>query len=1206
MASSQWCFADFRLDLDNACLWRGAQPVALTPKAFDVLQYLVTHPDRLVTKDTLLDAVWPETAISDAVVRIAIGELRRALGDTAQAPRFIATVHRRGYRFLAPVTEYPEVVPDPARTVLPTMPPLDAPAMPHWPPVAPPLAALLAPEAERRHLTVLFCDLVDSTRLAGHLDPEDLREVVHAYHQACAAVIQRYDGYIAQYLGDGLLVYFGYPMAHEDDAQRAVRAGLGILHALDSCNAQLMLPPGEQLAVRLGAHTGLVVVGPVGDGARQEPLALGETPHLAARLQELAVPNTLVVSVATWQLLGGFFAGQALDPQRLRGETQPLEVYQVLAETTARSRLDAARRMGLTPLVGREQEIGLLQERWAQVKDGFGQVVLLSGEAGIGKSRLIEVLQEQVASEPQMWLALCQCSPYYQHTALYPWIELLERRVLSFEREESPAQKLCKLKGLVVQYGLLQAEAVPLLAALLSIPLTAEYAPLPLSPEQQKQHTLHTLLTILLCIAAQQPVLFIMEDLHWVDPTTLDLLSLLIDQGPTARILTLLTSRLDFTPPWTGRAHCTQVTLARLPQPQVTEIARRVAHGKALPAEVGAQIVAKADGVPLFVEEVTRMVLESGLLQEQDDHYVLTAPLPPLAIPATLHDSLLARLDHLGSVKGLAQLGATLGRDFAYALLRAVSPWDEETLQRGLHQLIAMELLYQQGLPPQATYLFKHALIQEAAYQSLLYSTRRQYHQQIAQVLEAQFPDTVATQPELLAHHYTAADCMEPAVGYWQRAGERALRQSAHLEAERHLTTALELLATLPETPVRTQQELALQTALGSALAALHGFGAPAVERPYARARALCRQLGETPQLFPVLIGLRSFYNLRGELKTARELGEQLLHVAQHAQEPGLLLEAHFALGVTLFFSGAFAEAGTHLEDGLALYEPKQPHRQVARYGIDPGVGCGSYLALTLWHRGYPDRARRQSAATLALAHELAHPFSQGAALCFAAMLQQYCRDVATVRTHAAAALTLCQTYGFAQFLAQMQVIHGWAVAAQGEADAGLAQMHQGLAAQRVAGAELSQPHCLGLLAETYGRYGQPEAGLTALVEGLAMTRKFGECWCEAELHRLHGALLMQVGERWAASECSASLATSGVSPGEEVEANVHRAWSIARRQEAKSLELRAATSLARLWQQGKRAAARDLLAPIYGWFTEGFDTADHQDAKVLLEVLGG
>jgi class 3 adenylate cyclase len=512
----------------------------------------------------------------------------------------------------------------------PSSQPAPQPAMPEaaLPQTAPPPVAPSAPEAERRQLTVLFCDLVGSTALSAQLDPEDLREVVRAYQDMCAKVIARFEGHIAQYLGDGLLVYFGYPLAHEDDAQRAVRAGLGMLEALEPLNTRLTPAWGVQVAVRLGIHTGLVVVGDVGGGTRQEQLALGETPNLAARLQGLAAPNTLVISAATFHLLGGFFACQPLGTPLVKGFAQPLAIYRVLYESMARSRLEAAGSTGLTPLVGREQEIGLLVERWAQVKEGVGQVILLSGEAGIGKSRLVQVLQAQVAAEPQAWLTPCQCSPYYQNTALYPMIELLERVALRFEREESPPQKLSKLEGFLVQYGLPLAEAVPLFAALLSLPLPADYASLTVSPEQQKQQTLHALLTILVRIATQQPVLFVMEDLHWVDPTTLEFLSLLVDQGPTARILALWTFRPDFSPPWMGRAHLTQVTLPRLPRQQATEMADRVAHGKALPAEVVEQVVAKTDGVPLFVEELTKMVLESGLLQEREERYELTGPLP--------------------------------------------------------------------------------------------------------------------------------------------------------------------------------------------------------------------------------------------------------------------------------------------------------------------------------------------------------------------------------------------------------------------------------------------------------------------------------------------------------------------------------------------------------------------------------------------------
>ncbi len=1045
------------------------------------------------------------------------------------------------------------------------------------------------PEAERRQLTVMFCDLVDSTGLARQLDPEDLREVVRAYQAACVKAIARFEGHIAQYLGDGLLVYFGYPVAHEDDAQRAVRAGLGIVEAMGQLNTRLTQERGVQLAVRLGIHTGLVVVGKVGGGTRQEQLALGETPIIAYRLQDMAAPNTLVISPATFQLLGGFFACQPLGMPLLKGQAQPLAVYRVLYESMARSRLEAAGSTGLTPLVGREQESGLLLERWAQVKDGLGQVVLLSGEAGIGKSRLVQVLKEQVAAEPQAWLTPCQCSPYHQHTALYPMIDLLERVALRFDREESPQQKLSKLEGFLVQYGLPLAETVPLFAALLSLPLPAAYAPLTMSPEQQKQQTLHAFLTILLRIAAQQPVLFVMEDLHWVDPTTLEFLTLLVDQGPTARILALWTFRPDFSPPWTGRSHLTQVTLLRLLRQQATEMTYRVAHGKALPREVVEQIVARTDGVPLFVEELTKMVLESGLLQEREDRYDLTSPLPPLAIPATLHDSLLARLDRLATVKSLAQLGATLGREFSYELLQAVSSWDERTLQRGLHQLVAAEMLYQQGLPPQATYIFKHALIQETAYQSLLKNTRQQYHQRIAQVLAEHFPDTAETQPELLARHYTEAGLNEQAVVYWQRAGQQARQRSANLEAVQHLATGLALLAMLPEAPTRVQQELDLQLALGPALLATRGYAAPEVEQTYARARVLCQQVGETPQLFQALWGLWYFYLVRAELQTARDLGEQLLNWAQRVQAPGLLLLAHRMLGQTLSFLGEFSTAQGHLEQGMTLYDPEQHRSLASLYGQDQGVICRSWAALALWCLGYPDQALQQSHAALTLAQELAHPFSLVYALCFASKLSQLRQEAQAAQERATAAMVLCTEQGFVLYLARGTILRGWALAEQGQGEEGRAQMHQGLAAYQATGSEVFRPSYLACLAEAYGKAGQAEEGLTMLAEALTVVHKTGERFYEAELYRLKGELLLA---RSAAHQM-------------EAETCFRQALDVERRQQAKSWELRAALSLSRLWQQqGKRAKAQDLLAPIYGWFTEGFDTADLQEARVLLEDL--
>jgi len=593
MPSPQWIFGPFRLDPEHTCLWCAAQAVPLPPKGFAVLHYLVTHPDRVVTKEELLDAIWPKTTVSDAVVRGAIGGLRKVLGDTAQAPRFIATVQRRGYRFLASVVEDTSVDLTGPVTPVALQPPTaelaSAPATPLPDTLASPshqdvaLAAgvLTSSEAERRRLTVLFCDLVDSTRLAGHLDPEDYREIIRAYYQTCAEVIQRFDGYLAQYLGDGVLAYFGYPMAHEDDAQRAVRTGLGLLDAFESLATRPPLPTGERVAVRLGVHTGVVVVGDVGAGDHHEPLALGETPNIAARLQSLAAPNTLLISAATYQLIAGYFTCEALGVQQLHGLTQPLAVYRVLGSSGMQSRLEVAAARGLTPLVGREPEVALLVERWARVKAGMGQVVMLAGEAGIGKSRLVQVLQDHVANEVHKRLE-CRGSPYHQHTALYPVTELMHR-VFQWQAGTAPSAALQKLEAFLSQSLLALDETVPLLAGLLALPLPSErYSPQALTPEQQRHKTLDTLLTLVEELAERQPVLLIVEDLHWVDPSTLELLERLIDQVPTIRLYMVLTCRPTFQAPWGFRTHLTPLALNRLTPSQAEEMVGQMQGGQRL------------------------------------------------------------------------------------------------------------------------------------------------------------------------------------------------------------------------------------------------------------------------------------------------------------------------------------------------------------------------------------------------------------------------------------------------------------------------------------------------------------------------------------------------------------------------------------------------------------------------------------------------
>jgi len=680
----------------------------------------------------------------------------------------------------------------------------------------------------------MFCDLVGSTALSGTLDPEDMREIVRAYQEACAEVIHSFEGHIAQYLGDGLLVYFGYPRAHEDDAQRAVRAALGIAHAMELLNVRLRRERDARLAVRVGIHTGLVVVGEIGSGTKQERLALGETPNLAARLQTIAEPDTVVISAATHRLIERWFACRELGLHTAKGVAMPLQVYRVLNEREAVPRGFEAS-TGLTALVGRSQEMGLLLERWEQVKDGFGQVALLSGEAGIGKSRLLRELRERVANEPHIrWE--CRCSPYHQESALYPVIELFQR-ALEFARDDPPEDKLRKIEDGLRRYGLRDPEAVSLWAALLSVPLPAGFPPLNLTPQRQKQKTFEAVLGLLLALAAQQPVLFLIEDLHWVDPSTLELLNLVVEQAPTFRVLVLLTFRPDFRPPWAQRAHVAYLTLNRLTRRQTELMVGRAAGGKGLPVAVVQEIVAKTDGVPLFVEELTKMVLESGLLREQDARFELTGPLPPLAIPATLQDSLMARLDRLATVKDVAQLAAALGRSFSYEVLRAVASVDATTLTQSLTTLVGAEFLYQRGVPPQATYMFKHVLIQDTAYQSLLKSRRQQVHQRIAQTLVENFSETVQTQPELLAHHYAEAGLAAEAVEYWRRAGERSIARSANVEAIAHLKKGLDVLKTLAESSERTARELTLQVALGSALSVSKGWGDPEAERAFTRAR---------------------------------------------------------------------------------------------------------------------------------------------------------------------------------------------------------------------------------------------------------------------------------------------------------------------------------------------------------------------------------
>jgi predicted ATPase/class 3 adenylate cyclase len=1044
-------------------------------------------------------------------------------------------------------------------------------------------AAITRPaQAERRQLTVLFCDLVGSTELAARLDPEDLRGVMSAYHRVTAAVVERFAGHVARYLGDGVLAYFGWPRAHEDDPERAVRTGLALVEGV----ARLEPHANVRLQARVGIATGQVVVGDlVGAGAARDEAVVGDTPNLAARLQALAAPESVVISQATRRLVAGVFELEDLGPQRLKGFAEPLTVWRVAGHGRAEGRFEARQTAGLTPLVGREEEIALLLRRWEQARDGEGQVVLLSGEPGIGKSRIVREVRERLAAEPHLRLTH-QCSSYHQTSPLRPVVEHLERAA-GFERDDPAEARIDKLEAVLARGTDMLDEAVPLMAALLGIPTGERYPALELTPQRQKQLTLEALLDQLAGLAAEQPVLLLYEDVHWIDPTSQELLSLAIERIPRLPVLLLITFRPEFIPPWSGQPHVSALLLARLGRQDGALMVDRVVGEKSLPAEVITQIVAKTDGVPLFVEELTKTVLESGLLTDAGDHYELTGPLPPLAIPATLHDSLMARLDRLAPVKEIAQIGAAIGREFSHALLAAVADRPEAELQTALDQLVASELVFRRGTPPEATYSFKHALVQDVAYQSLLKSRREPLHTRIARALEERFPETAATEPERLAQHYAAAGLYDQAVGYWHRAGQRASERSANLEAITHLTKGLELARTLPDPTQSARHELKLQVALGEPLVAVKGYGSPEAGATYARALKLCRELGDTLRLFPAMFGLWHFYYGQAAFHRARDLGNELLGLAERCADPLLLVAAHQALGQSLYNLGKFAAARKHLEQAQQAFQVKLDRSPHLPYGVAPSVQRMAFLAQLLLCTGYPDQALQRSHEAIGSARELRHPHSLACSMYFAIRLHLLRGETREADELAEAAFALSTKHGFTLWTALIVFMQGWSLCQQGRVTDGVARMRTGHDDALATGYKAARTMYCSLFAEAYGRIGQLSEGWQMLSEALDAAEQSGQRYYEAETYRFRGELHLREADV------------------QHAEASFERAIDIARHQQAKSWELRAATSLARLWaEQGRHREAYDLLAPVYGWFTEGFDTGDLKDARALLNQL--
>src|SRR6516164_8487160 len=1040
-----------------------------------------------------------------------------------------------------------------------------------------PAATSAAPEdrAERRQVTVMLSDLVGSTALSARMDPEDLREVISTYQKCVSDVVRHFGGFVAKYLGDGALVYFGYPEAHEDDAERAVRAGLELISAVSE------LKTLASLQTRVGIATGLVIVGDlIGSGEAQERGVVGETPNLAARLQALATPNTLVIGEATRRQIGGLFDLEDLGPQQLAGFAEPQRAWRVLGESDEVSRFEALR-SGETPLVGRDEEIELLRRRWEQAKSGEGRVVLIFGEPGIGKSRLTAALSAHIESEPHTRLRYF-CSPHHQDSALYPFIAQLEHAA-GFDRDDTVSARLAKLRALLGP-GTRDDDDIALLSELLSLPSSA--GDLNLSERRKREKLLEALLNRLEAEARQGPVLMVFEDAHWIDPTSRELLDLSVDRVRHLPVLLAITFRPEFQPPWGGLSYVMNLTLNRLGERDGEALVHKLAGVATLTDEIVAEIVERTDGVPLFVEELTKAVLENAGQSDRVTAVLGAASHGARSVPATLHAALMARLDRLGpAVKETAQIGAVLGREFSYELIELVAQRPERELQAALRQLTDAGLLFCRGTAPHASYLFKHALVQDAAYGTLLRARRREMHARVAGVLEQHFADLVERRPELLAHHLTAAGEIERAVDQWLKAGRHAGSRSAYLEAIAHLERGLDLLQSLPESPDRDGCEIDLQLALAGCR--LTAKGAAAAKPPYMRAFDLAESSGSPQQRFDALYGVWQATNMSGGSAAASPLLARLLSMTEDEGDDGLRLQALHSVWATSAFAGDPAKTREHTDAGRLLYDPEKhaSHRFVYG-GHDPGACAGYMGAHAEWLLGYPEKALASAAASLALAERLAHPFSLSLALTLCSVLHLNRCEPERALSLVGAAEVLAAEQRFSLIL-EPGILRGVALLRQGVVDEASARIREGIANWTRLGRTIFLPDSLAFLAEGLIRHGDRMAALAALREGLEIARSTGEHGWDAELHRLAGTLL---------------LAENKLNEGE---ASLQQAIRIAQAQQAKSLELRAARDLARLWgEQGRRTKACDLLAPVYSWFTEGFDTADLKEAKALLDQM--
>ncbi|MBD0289759.1 MAG: AAA family ATPase [Thermoleophilia bacterium] len=1013
-------------------------------------------------------------------------------------------------------------------------------------------------EAQRRHLTVFFCDLVESTPLSEQLDPEDLGELIGAYHEACAEVIERFHGHVAQYQGDGVLAYFGYPHAQGDDTVHAVRAGLEVVTAVGELSGPGVGGGEIRLAARVGIHTGLVVVSETGAGGRRHSLAVGDTVNMAARLEKLAEPGTVVVSAATERVTRGYFVFDSVGDVRLKGIAEPLTVYRVAGDTGIRTRLDLAAATGLTPLVGRERELAQLRELWRLARDGSGQAVLVTGEPGIGKSRLVHELGRRVDAEATR--LVFQASPYFATSPLHPVAEELER-ALRVDGKGADGERLAALTAELERHGLSVDEAGPALASLLSIAGASAGEASELSPQQQKRRTFAALRALLADESSHRPVVAVFEDVHWADPSTLELLGLLLGDAAGERVLIVMTARPEFEPPWEGAAtRFATMRLERLDAADADELMAAVLGGRTLPRETRVEVAERAAGVPLFIEETLKMVMETGAGDRA-------------TIPGTLQNPLAARLDSLGEVKELAQLAsvAALGGEFSFELLRAVSVADEETLREGLDALVRAEILYERRSERECVYVFKHALIREAAHASLLRSARRDFHARIARVLEEAVPASVENEPELVAQHLAEAGELSDAVRYWQRAGERALQAWATEEAATHFQRGLELLAALPESRKIRGLELEFQLALGTALMAARGYAAPEAEAAYARAEALSRGVADPSRLAPALYGLGAFYASTAQPAKADGFGRRLRALADAEGDDDVLIEADVIRGIARYLLGDPVGADRCFREVLSRWEPEKHRSHIFTYGQEPGVVGLAMTALTRGWAGRLGEALAHAAEAEESARALGHPLTLAYTLAANSMLYHLLGDAERAEVTAAELVEVAGGYVLPMWLAWGRTVRGLALLARGASAEAMAEIAVGAAGAEVAHSSVMKVHFLSQIAEAFTALGHATDGMGMLEEGFRELERSGERVSEAELHRSRGLLHLAEGRRSAA------------------EASFRQAVEVAHGQQALLLELRAATSLAELLlAEGRGGEASGLLRGVLARFRQG------------------